>query len=130
MPALLKIKRYIENEVWKIVFSLDVASLSENDKQLISKFGEPEINIGGTYLASTPDEYILQDKYLRVRTDLPFVQEFDAKSLTRDNQAAAQVSAQAQAVAFQTAFVANYEDAFNTLRTTADTFSGEYVENI
>jgi hypothetical protein len=130
MPALLKIKRYIENEVWKIVFSLDVSSLSENDKELIRKFGEPEVNIGGTYLAETPDEYTLPDKYLRVRTDLPFVQEFDAKSLIRDNQAAAQTAAQTQAIAFQTAFVSNYEGAFTTLRTTADTFTGEYVENI
>lgn len=130
MPALLKIKRYIENDVWKLMFALDAVSLSENDKELIRKFGEPEINIGGTYLSGDPEEYILQDKYLRVRTDLPYIQEFDAKSLSYQNQADAQAAAQAQAVAFQAAFVGKYEDAFATLRATGDTFTGEYVENI
>jgi len=130
MPALLKIKRYIENDVWKLMFSLDAVSLSENDKELIRKFGEPEINIGGTYLTGDPEEYTLQDKYLRVRTDLPYIQEFDAKSLDFPGQAAAQLAAQAQALAFQTSFVTNYEAAFITLRATGDTFTGEYVENI
>ena len=130
MPALLKIKRYIENDVWKLMFSLDAVSLSENDKELIRKFGEPEINIGGTYLTGDPEEYTLQDKYLRVRTDLPYIQEFDAKSLDFPSQVEAQLAAQAQALAFQTSFVTNYEAAFIILRATGDTFTGEYVENI
>jgi hypothetical protein len=130
MPALLKIKRYIENDVWKLMFSLDAVSLSENDKELIRKFGEPEINIGGIYLSGSPEEYTLQDRYLRVRTDLPHIQEFDSKSLNYSTQAEAQAAAQTQALAFQTAFVTKYEEAFSILRTTGDNFTGEYIENI
>jgi len=124
MPALLKIKRFIENDVWKINFSLDINSLSEHDKDLIRKFGEPQINIGGVYLAETLNTYTLPDKYLRVRSDLPFTQEFDSKS--PDFETATQAKAQA----FQDTFTALYLGAFTTLRTSTDTFTGEYVENI
>lgn len=124
MPALLKIKRSIENDVWKINFSLDVASLSENDKDLIRKFGEPQINIGGTFLAESINEYVLPDKYVRVRSDLPFTQEFDSKSPDFET------NVQIKAVAFQDNFVGLYEDAFVTLRDTEDAFTGEYLVNI
>lgn len=124
MPALLKIKRTIENDIWKINFSVDVLSLSENDKDLMRKFGEPQINIGGTYLAETLNEYTLPDKYIRVRSDLPYTQEFDSKSPDFES------NTQIKAVAFQDAFTEAYEIAFIDLRTNADTFTGEYLVNI
>ena len=42
MPALFKIKRTIENDIFKIQFSLDLTVLPESDKELIRKFGEPQ----------------------------------------------------------------------------------------
>jgi hypothetical protein len=124
MPTILKIKRMIDNDVWKINFELDVLSLPENDKDLIRKFGEPQINIGGVFLASTPDEYTLPDKYIRVRSDLPFTQEFDSKSPDFSS------NTQAKALAFQDNFTSLYEASFNTLRDMVDTFTGEYLINI
>lgn len=124
MPTLLKIKRTIENDVWKINFSLDGTSLSEYDKDLFRKFGEPQINIGGSYLADTANAYTLADQYLRVRTDLPYTQEFDSKSPDFA------VNTQVKALAFQTAFVDAYNGAFTALRANADTFTGEFLENI
>jgi hypothetical protein len=127
MPApLLKIKRFIDNDVWKIVFALDTTVLPEADKELMRKFGEPQINIGGTY-ASEPAgawSYTLPDKFIRIRTDLPFTKEFDAKSpdfeeFTND-----------KAIAFQTRFVADFTAAVLELRANADTFTGEFIENI
>lgn len=125
MPALLKIKRTLDNDIFKINFALDIGSLPESDKDLIRKFGEPQINIGGVYLEETDNEFILPDKFIRVRSDLPFVQEFDAKS-----NLLGFASTQAQAVAFQEEFVARYQEVFSTLRATADTFTGEFIENI
>lgn len=124
MPTILKIKRVIENDIWKINFNLDATSLSENDKDLIRKFGEPQINIGGVFLSDTADEYTLPDKYIRVRTDLPFTQEFDSKSPDFEN------NTQTKAIAFQTNFTDLYEAAFNSLRDMVDTFTGEYLVNI
>jgi hypothetical protein len=132
MPALLKIKRTIDNDVWKLNFALDASSLSEHDKELIRKFGEPQIDIGCTLLSGTPNELIIPSKWIRVRSDLPFTQEFDAKSLDipPNNHADAQAAANEQALAFQTFFVDAYSEAFTTLRQTEDSFTGEYVSNI
>jgi hypothetical protein len=123
MPTILKIKRTIENDIWKINFSLDLTSLSEYDKDLMRKFGEPKFNIGGAYLLGTPNEYSLPDKYIKVRSDLPYVQEFDSKS------PAFSENTEAKAVAFQTVFVNLYESAFMDLRSMTDTFTGEYLVN-
>lgn len=125
MPALLKIKRSLDNDVFRINFALDSSTLPESDKELIRKFGEPQLNIGGVYLADTDNEFTLPDKFIRVRSDLPYTQEFDAKSNVLGFS-----SAQAQALAFQDEFVARYSDAFTTLRSLPDTFTGEFIENI
>lgn len=125
MPALLKIKRTLENDVFKINFALDISSLPESDKELIKKFGEPQIDIGGVYLEDTDNEFTLPSKFIRVRSDLPFVQEFDAKS-----NLLGFASSQAQAIAFQTEFVTRYQEAFTVLRSNPDTFSGEFIQNI
>jgi hypothetical protein len=125
MPALLKIKRSLDNDIFKINFSLDISSLPESDKELLRKFGEPQINIGGVYLQGTDNEFTLVDKFIRVRSDLPFVQEFDAKS-----NLLGFASTQAQAVEFQDEFISRYQEAFETLRSNPDTFSGEFIENI
>ena len=130
MPALLKIKRSIENDIWKLNFSLDIATLSENDKELMRKFGEPQINIGCTLLEGTPQEITVADKYIRVRSSLPFTQEFDSKSLVLETESDRKAAAAAQAVAFQEFFVSAYEQAFTDLRTNADSFTGEYIVNI
>jgi hypothetical protein len=125
MPAALKIKRSIDNDIWKINFSLDALTLSESDKELMRKFGEPTINVGGVYSSSSPVwEYTVPDKFLRVRTDLPYTQEFDSKSADFAEHT------KEKALAFQTEFVSRYAAAFVALRTNADTFTGEAIENI
>jgi hypothetical protein len=126
MPALLKIKRSIENDIWRINFSLDTVTLSEYDKELMRKFGEPQINIGGTYDSESVNawSYTLEDKYLRIRTDLPFTQEFDSKSPDYADYT------QEKALIFQSSFVAKYNDAFTAMRASSDTFTGEFLENI
>lgn len=124
MPALLKIKRSIENEVWKISFNLDSSSIPESDKALMYKFGEPEINVGGTFLTGDANEYVLADKYIKVKSGLPFTQEFDAKSPAFSS------ATQIKAEAFEAEFIVRYTAAFTTLRNTVDTFSGESIENI
>lgn len=124
MPTLLKIKRVIDNDIWKLTFSLDTQSLAESDKDLIRKFGEPQINIGGTFLDSTPNEYSLPAKFLRVRSDLPYTQEFDSKSPDYSTNTLT------KALAFQESFITKYHEAFTDLRSNTDTFTGEQIENI
>lgn len=56
---------------------------SELDKELMLKYGEPEINIGGeiefTNTASTQTTVTLNTVYKRIMTESPFVQKFDAR---------------------------------------------------
>ena len=124
MPALLRIKRYIDNDIWNLTFTLAVDKLPESDKELMRKFGEPEINIGGTFLADTANAYTLPDKYVKVRSDLPYTQQFDSKT------AEFGTNTQVKVLAFQDDFVAKYSAAFTALRESVDTFTGEFIENI
>ena len=132
MPILLKTKKFIDNDVCKVMFTLETANLPESDKELLIKFGEPKINIGGNYLSGTANAYTLPNKYIRIKSDLPFTQEFDAKSETSYNATpnTARTAAQAKAVAFQTAFTQAYTNAFTTLRAYNDTFTSESITNI
>jgi len=107
-----------------MTFVLDTQKLSESDKAVMLKFGEPTINVGGTYLAATLDEYILPAKFIRVVSDLPYVQAFDSKST------AFSTATQVKAQAFQNAFIFNYTAAFTALRAQNDSFSGEFIFNI
>lgn len=125
MPILLKIKRTIENDVFKTQFSLDLSALPESDKELIRKFGEPLINVGGLFLDETENAFTLPEKYIRIKSDLPYIQEFDAKSNTLGF-----VSTQAQAEEFQEVFVSRYTIALQELRSLLDTFTGEFTVNI
>lgn len=124
MSLPLKITRVIDNHLWKITFSLNAVKLPENDAQLMMKFGEPQISIGGVFLEGTPDEYTLPEKFIRVKTDLPFTQTFDAQSSVFSTNLLE------KAEAFQEAFVTAYTEAFSDLRALNDNFSGEFIVNI
>lgn len=122
--ALIRVIRTIENDVWKLTFINDITALSEADKKAMRKFGEPEINIGGVFLDGTEDEYELPSKYIKIKSDLPYTEEFDSKAEPFDE------GTQTKVVAFQTDTITKFEDAFETLRAQADTFTGEYTFNI
>jgi hypothetical protein len=124
MAAQLKIKRSISNDIWAITFSLDIEKLSEADKELMRKFGEPTINAGGVILQNTPNEYTFPDKFIKVRADLPFTQEFDSKA------GFFATNTKVKAEGYQNHFIEAYTEAFEELRSNADTFTGEYIENI
>ena len=124
MPALLKIKRNIENYVWRTNFSLDAATLPEADKELMRKFGEPTIEVGGTFTPSVGAAYALPAKQIRLRSDLPYTQEFDSKSPDFLN------NVQEKAQAFEQAFTSRYTAALLALRSRADTFTGESIVTI
>jgi hypothetical protein len=124
MAPLLRIKRSIENDIWKITFSLDLAALPESDKELMRKFGEPTINVGGTFDDTSYPvtfTYTLPDKFILIRTDMPYTQSFDSKSPDFST------ATQAKALLYEQTFVTRYQAAFVALRTLTDTFSGERV---
>ena len=61
---------------------------SEYDRELMLKYGEPEINIGGVVIyepcgqSSSSEEYAsvtFDDAYMRIMTESPFTRKFDAR---------------------------------------------------
>jgi hypothetical protein len=124
MSTILKVTRSISNDIWKISFALDSEKFSASDKELIAKFGEPVFDAGGVFLDNTENSYNLPNKYIRIKTDLPFVQTFDSTSAPFDT------NTQIKAEAYQAAFVARYTQALSELRAKSDTFTGEYLVNL
>lgn len=47
--ANLRTFKSIVNAVYRVIFQVDQASISQTDRELIAKFGEPEIAVGGTF---------------------------------------------------------------------------------
>jgi hypothetical protein len=123
MSLILQVTRAIENDVWSLTFSVDKSKISQSDLNLISKFGEPTINVGGTF-GTSPDQYSLPNQYIGIVSGLPYTQTFDSTS------APFNTNTQTKAVAYQTAIVANYTAALNTLRSNTDNFTGEYLFNL
>ena len=128
MSAILKITRSIDNDIWKITFSIDPLKLSEADKQLMAKFGEPEINVGGIIGGPTiqgeETEYTLPTKYIKIRSGLPYTQEFDSRTAPFNTHT------QEKAEAYQTEIISRYTQALVELRANEDNFSGEFLINI
>ena len=122
--AKLRTFKSIENDIYVVRFEHDLTALSNSDKELMQKFGEPEIDLGGTFLASTANEYTLPTEYVKVRSDFPIRKEFDSRSAPFDTNTLTKVNAYKDEI--QTRFTS----AFTTLRANSDTFTGEEIDNV
>jgi len=121
--AKLRVFSSIDNDIYSLTFVNDPVALSQQDKALMQRFGEPQINKGGTF-GSGEDSYTLPDCYIGIRTDFPYTQLFDAKGAPFDSNTVVKVEA------YKTAITTAFTDALITLRENDDTFSGETVTNI
>jgi len=122
--ALIRVYQTIENDVWKVTFVNDVAQLSEADKKAMRNFGEPEINVGGTILDGDALEFTLPDKYVKIKSDLPYTAEFDSRDEPFDTDTQDKVEG------YRTEIIARFTQAFTDLRAQSDTFTGEHTYNI
>jgi hypothetical protein len=122
--AKLRVYQTIENDVYQLRFENDPKALSLQDVELMEKFGEPEINIGGTFLPSTGNQFILPDKYIRVRSEFPFVREFDSRQAPFDTNTVTKV------IGYRDEIKTRFTTAFTDLRANGDTFTGEQLYNI
>lgn len=122
--ALLRVYQAIDNDVWKLTFVNDPIYLSDGDKNLMRKFGEPEIDMGGTFLAETANTYVLPSVKAKVRADFPFTQTFDSRDTDFSTATLTKVEA------YRDEIVDRFTTAMTTLRTTADAFTGEQTYNV
>ena len=121
--ALLQVQQSIENSVWKLTFTNDSNSLSETDRRLMAEFGEPTIDIGGTFLTGG-NAFTLPDQHIRIKSEFPFTQEFDS------TVAPFNTNTQTKVLGYRDAIVAAFTAALTALRANSDTFTGQQEYNI
>lgn len=122
--ALIRVYQTIEKDVWKLTFVNDPDNLSESDKLLMRKLGEPQIDLGGEIPGEGEDAFILPNKYVKIRSDFPYTAEFDSNSAPFDT------NTQTKVENYRDEIVSRFTDAFTALRAFTDTFTGEKTFNI
>ena len=84
----IRIFKKLQNGVFDV--RVQTEDWSENDRNLMVKYGEPEVNLGGTFVSNEESssssgssresvEVVLPTVYARVMTESPFTQKFDAR---------------------------------------------------
>ena len=116
----MKIRSYKKLEDGVYVVSVHTEDWSEAEKSLMAKYGEPSIDIGGTFSVEYL-EFTLPTQLVRVMSESPFTQRFDS----RDN-----VDAEARALLWQQTVVGRITDTVVSLRLLGDTFTGEEVVTV
>lgn len=110
----------LENGVYKIAIHSE--DWSELDRQLMTRYGEPTIDLGGSFYLSDPyEEFTLSTDLVRIMTESPFVQSFDSRDYD---------DAEARALAWKTEIVTRLTAAIETMRAQADTFTQEEVVTV
>lgn len=117
--AILRVYQKIENDVYKLTFVNDPIELSDTDKKLMQRFGEPEIEMGGVYLDGDADEFTIPTVKAKIRSDFPYTAEFDSKSSPFDENTEIKV------LAYRDDIKDRFTAALIALRETTDTFTGE-----
>ena len=78
----IRIFKKLDNGVFHV--RIQTEDWSERDRDLMKKYGEPEINLGGVIVidessSSDPCPHELDDAYARVMTESPFTHRFDSR---------------------------------------------------
>jgi len=116
----IRVFKKLDNGVYQI--SVHTMDWSEADKALMIKYGEPTIDLGGTFVGESPYlEYTLSTKLVLIMSESPFTQRFDSRD---------EIDADERATVWKTAIVELITSAVLNLRANADTFTGEEVTTI
>lgn len=117
----MKIRTFysLVNDVYAI--SVNTEDWSEGDRKLMEKYGQPQIDLGGTF-GTGPGEFELPNRLVNILSDSPFTQSFDA----RDYPATAEDMADTWAAEIAT----RIQSAVTALRANVDGYSRETVETV
>lgn len=91
----------------------------EQENDLIEKFGDPEINFGGSFTG--PPVFDLADHYRKMKSGLPYTYQIDANG---------DVDAKDKMLVWITEIRARLVSEINTLRSQTDDFTGEIIETV
>jgi len=113
----MKLRKFfkLEGDVYRV--TLMTQDWSEGDQELMSKYGEPEIDLGGSF----DGPFTLPNDLRRIMSESPFTERFDI---------ADSALAEARAGVWETEISARITTAMTTLRANTDDFTKEEVETI
>jgi hypothetical protein len=114
----LRTFKTLDNDIYQA--TLYTQDWSEADRALMVKFGEPEIDLGGTF-DSGETSFELPHKLERLMTQSPFNQSFDARDAA---------DAQNRAAVWATEIATRISAAVTTMRAETDDYSTETVQTI
>lgn len=97
--------------------SINTDDWSELDNQLMASYGEPEIDLGGSFTG--PPAFDLPSNYSRIKSGSPFIGRFDGDDYG---------DAEQRADVWADEVVVRLKAAIDTLRANNDDFTGESVE--
>ena len=119
----MRIYSSVESGVFRVVIRTE--DWSQGDKTLMSDFGQPQIDLGGTFSGAAPEylTFSLPNDYVNVMTDSPFQQMFDSRDT--NSTVAAQY-----AEIWKATMVERIQSAVLTLRTIQDTFTDEEIVSV
>jgi hypothetical protein len=116
----IRVFKKLDNGVYQI--SVHTTDWSESDKALMVKYGEPTIDLGGSFVGETPYlEYVLSTKLVLIMSESPFTQRFDSRDA---------IDADDRATLWKTTIVERITYELLNLRAHDDTFTGEEVTTL
>ena len=113
----MKIRTFymLSNDVYRV--SIYTEDWSEGDRELMQKYGEPQIDLGGTFTGTTP-HFTLPSVLKNIMSESPFGHGFDYRDTT---------DAKNQANAWAAEIANRITDAVDTLRNNTDSYTKEEV---
>ena len=115
----MKIRKFstLSDGVYRV--SMYTQDWSQGDLELMDKYGEPEVDQGGTFTG--PPAFTLASNLVRIKSGSPISQSFDSRDYA---------DADERAVVWKDEVSALIVSAVTTLRANTDDFSEEEVENV
>jgi hypothetical protein len=118
----IRTQKYISDK--KYFVEIRNEDFSEEDNKLIQKFGEPEINVGGLYGATTgpTSTWIAPDKFVKIKKGFqPYIAYFDSRSFADASDRANSLIA---------TLIDRIQEAVAALRAQQDSYTSETVTNV
>lgn len=121
--AKLRVVQTLDNNTRSFLFINETAALSQGDRELIAKFGEPEINLGGTFTTDSVD-WTLPDSFVKIVSGLPVRKDVDI------SVAPFATNTTNRLATYRTTITSRFTAALTTLRANNDSFTNEYVTQV
>ena len=121
--AKFRVVQTLDSSTRSFLFINDLAALSQADRELITKFGEPEINLGGTFTTDSVD-WTLPDSFVKIVSGLPVRKDVDVTVAPFATNTANRLAT------YRTTVTSRFSTALSTLRANNDAFTNEYVTQV